>query len=1139
MRQHDERPSKRQKTAHNTHENAITNANQIHQLLEFRQSIDNITCKNLAIFKSYLVNVFQLDDGSSEKARQLQTLLEYSQWQKAATDTQLDFHDLLSTWSFAVEQNTNDEILLLVPAVLAQFLKTISSALDLRQYGLALIDTLLHRGQSKLFGKGLAAAKTKPDLSAPCLRLLKQMVDFDGGARAHDIWLRRDLFINRSDALLSSKSLEKNQDEHQSTEPLRPLTITLLLTLIKYLDGTAKAELLAQQAALHLLLQGLVNDDPDSTLHTIRIVDSYLIEDTELPRLVLQRFFNSTHLEYLSALYAYDKKDEPENSKEGVREAVHKLLHKLCTTSIGVLISLSDWYPSASTYTISAYAEADYIDLGLDALNFKHDYAVSVPVKNSSLSDFIQKLRPFQDILQSSLLIDIFKAAPELVAEYFSRRKQIPPPDSDDAAWRGALALLFSIIELPIPTEGFEMHPQNPPPVAIVIENIVPRPLDKSYFQKLMSSSDNIPKITGARLLTTLLRKLENVLSTLSTFSSTRFYLWDQAIEKLRELTQSRIPSIRDITLALQHTSRSSEDLYTAMLECFATYMKVLPNSSTGTTFDISPIIMDLCLHVNNSQLEMSAKETIYAQLGHCVQIAELTSATKWLQKSDADTLSPLGQLVKVMFTEESSQDLQVISQAIERVLVDSGVVSNHRACRALFSSLKPKKKLRHFSPSDEIFLFLDNSIVKASQKPVKYLDEIEDAQQLLSDKKPLSLLVASMCEQWTFVIKKYADNKEVLKNIASFTAQLFLNLETAGENFRVMQYLERNTLHAYDGKVKKYIQDAFQKVGKLSKPTAFEKELIELERSSVAQPQKHSTERKEHVPTLNDFTLPPYRLIQPPTSLESLDRWSPSTDIEVEIKGNQLSRLVFTLGSPDEELRLQSLQSLQTVAHLIDTSSMIFDTQPQIFLLLSELLETTKLLGLTVPIPTIILQLTHQLVHVLIQPESKIYPKANRFLLQAPSWDVKRLMKYWTDKILLREPGADDPSSNAWMAEVDWLVTLLAASIRTEQDLELYRRSGVWERVMSLYVSPALDAQIRKMIIVMLWRVCEIRGGADMLWTRFGVHSWLQQMYVMDAENAEILRALRADLESRCDRAAIENWEMGSALLRDGVAVH
>ena len=134
-----------------------------------------------------------------------------------------------------------------------------------------------------------------------------------------------------------------------------------------------------------------------------------------------------------------------------MREDIHKFLLQACTTQDGALLQQSGWYPSGFDFEASTRTDDDGIDLGLDSPYYFDEYESAVPVRNANLSAFLQSLRPDKDTLQAELIVAIFEAAPELVADYFTKRPKFTSRPNDEAAWRGQVAFIFSVINLPVP----------------------------------------------------------------------------------------------------------------------------------------------------------------------------------------------------------------------------------------------------------------------------------------------------------------------------------------------------------------------------------------------------------------------------------------------------------------------------------------------------------------------------------------------------------------------------------------------------------------------------------------------------------------------------------------------------------------
>lgn len=1106
MNQYDDRPYKRQKIDNVDHEN-VTRADQIHQWLEFQQSTDINVKTGVNTFKDYLAAITRSQD-IAYQSRQFQVLKEYCQWQKAAAENQVDFYDILSTWSFAVDSNT-EAVISAVPAALAQFLKTISGILELRTFGLALIDSLLRRDQSKLFERCLVAPRSKPHLASPCLRLLTEIVSFDAGARSAEFWFRRDLILPKFEAVLEVHNPSDDLEERKKPS-VRRMALRFLSALLRYLDSSAKIDLLFQARALHKCLHGFSQDADDILVDLLNSMNQHLVDDETIPRSALARFFTSGHLETLATLYNFEHGDS-----EAVRVVLHKLLVKICTSERRVFIKSSDWL-SLEESTITS-SDSDFIDLGLDS-PFLLVHSGPKSTTDSVLSMFIQKLQPQQDSLQSSLLVSVLNTTPNLLPEYFSRKRHAPVAASDDVLWRSYFAFIFAIVETPIPTDLKTNALARPPQLDIIVESILPRSIDRTYLTKMLSSQDEVLRISAARLVSIALKKLGDYTSVFGRISLMNIYLWRQAQERLSELIELRLPVVRDLNLAVQHNLKGRD--CAALLECLLAYHRVLPNAAAATGFDIGPVTMELCSQLEQQQDD---SEAFLERLLHCMKIAQ-TTPVKWLHRPNNDSLSPLTTLVKVALGNHHLQNAKDILFLLRNVLFDRGIIShNNAAAAALYTSLTASKK---FDPTDELLLFVDNCISRVAQKPVKYLDDIERVSQLVSDRKSLSLLVAAIAEQWPFALKRHETNKSAIKTISAWIARIFALLDKAGENYRVILNFQEAMLREAGEKPRGYLQDALDKLRK--KPVIVDEawlpddELKEIaiaaDLDSVQIPSRTAQIleqiAEERIPIPDDF--------------RGLDKWSNELEVELEITTKRLPRLVLCLASSDAEIRLQAYQNLQKIVHLVDTASN-YDGKQQVFLILGELCETVNHYGAgSQPLPAFVPELASALLEIAIQPTHLLFSKANKFLLHKPYWSPKGVLLYWVEHLFQQPPDGDE--TDVWNREREWFLRLLVHGLRDELDLQLYRRSAVWEHILSLYSSICISAMNRQLIAALVWKALNMDGGADMLWTRFGVHSWLR---AVANEREPYLEELRLRMEEKCTASVVEEWKETNSLAK------
>ena len=581
---------------------------------------------------------------------------EYCDDQSSGEKRTTCFPDLISTWSFAAQSN-NDSILSAVPAVLALFLKTISTQIQFREFGLSLCRTLLERDQLRLFDRGLTSVKTKEFLISPCLRLLTEIVSFDGGEVANSLYLRRDTVFKRLDVLLDYGRTAKYEDEDQKSRPtVRRNAQRYVLANFKFPSSGVKGDLIAEGKILRRVLQGINRDGPDIIGDVLRSVKNDILEDAALSRKSKTRFLNTPNLGSLASLYSVDDRPEMRDGLDGsedasasvglledktIRTRVHNLLLTICTRQEnGVFLPDSGWYPLGNDpeETIDQ-GEEETIDLGLDSPLYFDSYDRKVPVKNGTLSTFIQGLRPATDTLQAALLLKIFEAAPELVADYFSTQRGFTSEPKAEPAWLGGAAFLFSVIELPIPVYcGWDSKlPAMPPPVSIAIESILPRPLDRSTVTRCLNLNHEVITLFAARALTVALKKLQKVLALFRT-ASHEPELWIQASDKLKKAFSQRCPQIKVVIQALQRAPKDDLNLRGALMELLAMYFRVLPTAALREKFDASTALMGVITRIDSEATDESEKGELLEQMSHLVIVAEISPLTNWWNKSGEPT---------------------------------------------------------------------------------------------------------------------------------------------------------------------------------------------------------------------------------------------------------------------------------------------------------------------------------------------------------------------------------------------------------------------------------------------------------------------------------------------------------------------
>lgn len=98
----------------------------------------------------------------------------------------------------------------------------------------------------------------------------------------------------------------------------------------------------------------------------------------------------------------------------------------------------------------------------------------------------------------------------------------------------------------------------------------------------------------------------------------------------------------------------------------------------------------------------------------------------------------------------------------------------------------------------------------------------------------------------------------------------------------------------------------------------------------------------------------------------------------------------------------------------------------------------------------------------------------------------------------------------------------------RSLQDMEIYRRANVFERILSLYQSPTLGDTVRRKILHVVYRAAQV-GGSTTLITRAAIISWIRvQLTGVNVKEAPLLRALAQKLYETCDQGRVDTWSSG-----------
>ncbi|BAE66310.1 unnamed protein product [Aspergillus oryzae RIB40] len=1081
----------------------ITSHGQLRNLLTFQQNINEVKQGQVTLgikkFKDFLLATGQTEN-EGEKAKKFRILKAYCDSQISHEEEPSCFPDLIQTWNFA-DSNNNESLLTVVPSVLALFIKTVSTNLDFRDFGLALCKFLLKKEQLRFFNRGLTATKSKEHLISPCLRLLTEIVSFDGGAVARHVYAVRYITFKRIEVFLTpnKSQLEEASDDIQKST-LRRNAQRYVLANLRFQHASAKSDIIEQHKVIRAFLEYVRKDPRDTVLDIIKAIERDIVQDTSLSRNAKTKFFNRGNLEKLVTLYGYDREsEEPNPTGVSIASEIHKILMNVCTNSSnGVLLSETSWYPNGSDPESLPGEEDTSIDLGLDSAVYVDKYRESVPVRNGILSYLAQTLRPDADSLQIELLVAIFKEAPELVADFFTKKTMFVSDPKPTSSWMAESALLFSTVSLPVPTNfGWkDKLPSMPPPVSVVIENILPRPLTQKTLTRCLNLNAEIITLFAVRILTISFNKLRKVLRIFNSDHGVSQSFWTQAKGKLIAEFCRRCPAMKDVVSLYKKTAKEDLQQQEAVAELLSCFYEIVPDVAFEEIFDVSLVLVDILKRLDESSPSEEDSESLLAQLGSILKIAQQSASMRWWQQPGKYT---------VVVGASSPDSLRNIEVLLKTVLTENSILHGSSSFQSLLSSFgtSDSGNLRHQ------LSFFDNCVCRVAKKPVHYQDLLGSLCEDVS--KPVSPIVAAITEQWPFVVKSGGDAESA---VGAWIAKTLGKLKGSGEDPKALKAARDTLVAATENKrtkstLKKALKDTEEETSQDSN----------RRESSTTQPTTLRSSNEKSTVDLEEIfgTLPTEG-----TTHNALHRWE-KEDIEISVEQGRVADLMLCLCSEHEEVRRQAFANITRFMSKIRESKYV--EWRSVFLLTGELLETVKQIGLESPVPWIVGECASNCLAVLVNPMHKLYGKVNKFLQKAPSWEPEKIPSYWIDKILLHEPELDD----GYFEETNWLLDLLIKGLRTETDMGIYRRANVFERALSFYESPGPSLPSKRKILHLLYRSTQVQGSTTLI-TRAGIVSWIQsQIPALGGKEVPTFTAMAFSLYESSEQDRVMKWSGGS----------
>ncbi|WYZ45062.1 hypothetical protein EsH8_VIII_000378 [Colletotrichum jinshuiense] len=1114
---------KRQKVVHEAPTFEEVNASrQLQQLLSFEQ--DQRRARHG--IQSLKVFLDGFNSGNGDNADRFTILKEYldAARPRDTSDEAVYLADIMETWSFSAQLN-NEAMMSAVPAVLALLLQVTSQSLDLLPHALDIARTLLLERQLKLIAKSLSAPKGSGYIISPTLRLVREVVTLDGGALARRVFRARDHTFASFARNLEIRNLSGGEGGVE--DPLKPSVrtnaIKLFLSCLKLLPAEAKKELLMlKEVFSHLTF--LLKDDPAFLiLEMLGVLKKHVLLDEKLPREVKFRAFNTKTLDRLAGLYAY-RHDVEGDDTPSVKESVHEFLVYTCTTpGAGVLYSGTGLYPK-ELEDEAAQDVKSLDDFGLERVAWMDKYRDEIAVANFVLSEFIQKLRPWSSLKHSELIVAIFQAAPELLASYFLSNKSFTFEPKLSMTWIGYAAFLFNTVNLPLPphygpTTGYR---RVPPPTSILLDNILPLPLKQRDLVRCLSHKSTLVSFFAIRILVLALQKLEVALRMHREAAESSKSTWETAARKLVDEFCQKIPDMKEVTKCYKAMSEENVLQREAASRLLLLYYEVIPQVALRANFDVSPFLVNSLNRLDSRSAEPQNQALALMELENLIAIAGYSPGMRWFAKAEGLAASPFVALFK--FYVENAQGRSKLKEVLESVAVQHQLVLQETGLAPLLRAARELQKNSKSRNLDLIWEYIDNCAGRCAASPLKYVDLMQESVDSVAqgqDEASASLILATMVEQLPFVADK-TTNKKDLELLSKFLTVLLSCATTKGETQAAISAFAQKMTEVLSGRASAVIPETD---ASLLEDYSEEDAGATEETGAKSQKQKPTATGGElDGPALEAILDVPYGADEDNSALL---KWN-SKNVEDLVDDGHAAALIRLLWSEHASIRQEALTNIMKMAAKFKESS--YEEKDQIWLLLSELVESSRALVPQGPVASSLVSFAISALEVLKNPLHCLYPKVNSFLTRGPVWQHDKVPL--AHDILHGAPSDDD----RYYTEVSWLLAYLLEGLRTPADLAVFHQKKWFEKIFALAGNPYMRANLRTRILRILYRATCIEGGSTTLATRFGIMSWLEAQEARfagaaverDADGREtrrLYRALRRRVWETCDQERVGEW--------------
>ncbi|BFZ58423.1 hypothetical protein PYCC9005_005485 [Savitreella phatthalungensis] len=522
---------------------------------------------------------------------------------------------------------------------------------------------------SKLFHRTLAAAK--PHTLHPVLRLLVEMVEHDGGASAAEVYTMLDpatsklfhklLIVKGAPTSNQDSSVSLGKRKREMTPAggsiARDITIHMISALMQHCPPAQTSELVSLRTVMNDVFKHVATD-PDESARRLLDGLSAVLDDKHVSRSVKLSCLNEHHLARLLTLYRDDGGD--------IRGVLHNFMRRVATdTNYGLLFESDGLRPPPKS-----------------------------AIYNPVVGALLLSLKPVQDPLQQTLLIDALTTTPELIAHYTHNTKLDLVPKLD-AGWIKSVNLLRAISRIPLPLQSLDGCPTK-----ALVELGLPAALSRQ-MTKILSHESELVRLSGMTALKEALDRIALICT----------HTPDPPVD----LIQSRMPDFSllvnaaTVTFTGTEASESGKLLREAAIGCVRRSVEVFDEVAG---FDFARLARVLGEDASDSE-----------KIDLVALLPRIPNVVLFGKKA---ARSVFRATVEYILSEE------------DRVLARKATISLHAAILAntlLFHIDHPPRTLalleilRHERDLPAALDFVEDACLRFQAAPFKYLDKLKDPQ--------------------------------------------------------------------------------------------------------------------------------------------------------------------------------------------------------------------------------------------------------------------------------------------------------------------------------------------------------------------------------------------------------------------------